>query len=300
MSLGAPGAMGVLIATLSLAGISAAEFKKEADSARFLTAHLSLRGSHGYTITISAYQRRTMLTAVRGGTVASYVGRGGLTAKSLWANFGPFGEAQVRFKPVGPVRHVEAPRGCAGRPSTIRLGKFVGEIRFSGESGYTTLHQRYAQGGMRVARWNCSALRAQEELREDELQKGVIALAARAPIGRRFFGALRKESESFSAFVAATQHRRGFVHIERRAVALGESNAYLVDHERRVVVVQPPWPFFGTGVLDRENPGGGTWSGTLGVSLPGAGDVTLTGEDFRAGPVGPKSLSRIVGLLDPP
>lgn len=201
----------------------------------------------------------------------------------------------MRFYPSGRVIQAEPVAGCVGKMSRLRLGHFSGKIRFIGEGNYVVLYAVRAAGSIREAPWNCSVRRARQKADKHHLKPGFSGLAARTSSGSRFFAALG--SATFASFVVEKQERSGRVEIQRKAFAFGGVRSYSADHRQGTVSVRPPAPFYGAGTLQLPGSDSTKWSGTLGVSFPGAPHVRLAGPGFRAGAAGERAITRIFGFL---
>jgi hypothetical protein len=126
-----------------------------------------------------------------------------------------------------------------------------------------------------------------------------VGLAVRAGHPSRFFAAVGSaDGSGISSFVVGVKERKRSVLIERTGLALAGSRAFYITSGAERIKVAPPTPFFGVGTFDGLQVGAGRWSGTLGVALPGAEHVNLSGRLFNAGPLGKKSVKKVFGLLD--
>jgi hypothetical protein len=260
-------------------------------------ASMSASGSNGYGLRISARPGRVTVLASRGTGSASYSAPGRFSGGKIKARWGRRGLISVQFKPSGDVLVTRPERGCIGSDATTHLGVFVGRILFQGEGNFTSARRYKTPGSIRHSNWNCSARRAREEKESDSLRPGVSAIAVRAEKGSRFFGALvSSEPDGIATFVTALRERQGLVRIERRGLSVADPSSYLVSGAKGVVV-KPPFPFMGVASFEAGPAGTNVWTGTLSVLLPGSPRIALTGPEFGGGPVGARSLARIVSLL---
>jgi hypothetical protein len=262
----------------------------------------TLRGSHGYRITVAAdpsgRDDEVQLTAqsTRGGT-AEYRVSGAVTRTTIKANFGRLGKIAVRFRPSGRERRVRVPRKCQKeRPPVVssRLGSFVGTIEFRGERGYTHVVAHSAKGGIgdplanTPKKLQCDFRESNAE-RKRELES--VSLEGSPANSRVSFSASRlfggsallippgekmPEGNGY-LFLAFASERTGRVSISRTAGTLGESKDFSYDESLTSATVRPPSPFTGTGTFHRNADGSTTWTGSLAVPLPGLGTVGLTG-----------------------
>lgn len=263
----------------------------------------TLRASNGYRITVSGepdWGRRqpVQLTVTNHSGTAEYSTEGVVTATALRASFGRFGKVSVRFHPSGALRRVKVSKGCKkGRPRivTSRLGDYRGTIRFRGERGYTRVSTHTARGGIgdplanRPRTLSCDFRESKVE-RERELQS--VSLGA-SPSGAgvsfavfRLFGNWSRRSPAGGSFppkvdeylfFAFETQKVGPMRIFRYAGAFGGSEDFVFDDALTTAEVTPPAPYSGTGSFVRNADGSTSWTGTLSVSLPGLGTVSLTG-----------------------
>lgn len=95
-------------------------------------------------------------------------------------------------------------------------------------------------------------------------------------------GLRERDGPALIFFIANTKERRGSVRIARAAFAIsGRGRTFAFDRAVRSATVRPPKPFRGSATFQRNPDGTRSWSGSLGVSLPGAA-VELTGPTFKA------------------
>lgn len=69
--------------------------------------------------------------------------------------------------------------------------------------------------------------------------------------------------------------------IYRRAYAEASSLTFASDDALRFASVSPPYPFGGSGLIQRNPDGSRSWQGSLTVSFPGGATVGLTGSQFK-------------------
>lgn len=217
------------------------------------------------------------------------------------ARLGSLGHIFLRFRPDGRIRKHHLERGCKGRPSITEYGKFVGHVSFEGEGGY--LHASFAKGGGEVThsfRLVCKKGRA-FDLRPKSLREyvtpgfvsffspgqGTVSLlnAAARNHGRGIgLRAAHQEGSGPGAEVwLGTLESRGGMAIGRRAHVQGFPGTLqtsLPGVHPATATLAPPWPFFGEANYLEKSSTSHSWTGALGVNLPGL-TLPLTGPTFR-------------------
>jgi hypothetical protein len=265
-------------------------------------AEFTLRGSNGYRITVSADPEggpgAVQLSAEGHSGTVQYSAPGTVTGATIKARFGRLGRVSVRFEPSGLERRVRVPRKCMKeRPPVVSstLGNFVGTIKFRGERGYTRVSAHGAKGGIGDPLAN-TPKKLQCDFRESEAERErereSVSLDGSPPGAGISFGAFRAFGNfahlvlphepsppqgSRYLFLAFATERAGQMSIFRTAAALGESRDFVFDNALTSATVRPPSPFTGSGSFLRSADGSTSWTGTLGVLLPGLGTVGLTG-----------------------
>jgi hypothetical protein len=262
---------------------------------------MSLRGSHGFHISIENIGRRLMLHASKGEVAADYAVRGHASRRRIEARFGNLGRVSVRFHRTRRAARGIRPPFCKGRAPIRDVGYFEGIIRFKGEQGFTSVSARRARGSVtRDFRQVCKLPNGGRPKKPrgnggDEADgPPVTFLVAASKVGRRtvFVQSIdfelpgKKGQPGLSlAFVgAALQERRGRMSISRDTLVEGNSGTVLASAPgvRPVTATMvAPRPFGGTASYS-EATDPPTWSGSLSVRLPGAGAVPLAGPGFAA------------------
>jgi hypothetical protein len=267
------------------------------------SAEFTLRASNGYRITVAGDpggngpdQVRLIASGPSGS--AEYSVEGSVTTASIQASFGRLGRIAVRFRPSGAIRHVGVPRSCMKerpRVVTSKLGSFSGVIEFRGERDYTRVSAHRAWGGIgdplanTVKKPTCEFHESDAE-RKKELESvsldgspagaGVTFTAFRAFgdwSGQGFPGGSSSPKGIRYVFAASAVERAGQMFIVRYTGALGGATDFVFDDALTTATVAPPAPFTGRGSFLRNADGSISWTGDLGVPLPGRGTVRLTG-----------------------
>lgn len=276
----------------------------ELDVSYTCAIEFTLRGSDGYRITISgdpngAGPDQVRLRAEGHSGTAEYSVEGSVTTTAIRATFGQLGRVSVRFSPSGAVRRIKVPRSCASklpRIVTSRLGRFRGTIEFRGERDYTRVSADRAWGGIgdplanTTKKLTCEFHESKAEKKRELESVSLDASPAGAGVsftafrafgswaGRGVLGGHSSPQARYAFFALAFERAAGMT-IFRTAAALGGSAAFVFDDALTTAMVKPPAPFTGTGSFLRNADGSITWTGDLGVAIPGLGTVRLTGGD---------------------
>jgi hypothetical protein len=248
-----------------------------------------LRGSHGYSISVSGTGRQVSLEAAKGGSSAVYTAHGVALGKRIKARFGQLGRLSFRFRPNGPPRLVPLRDGnCHGEGEIVEKGVFVGALSFEGEQGYTIAHASRVKGKVvKTLKETCS---------EEEEGKGspgvhLTILVAGSKSPPALLTALRVASSahpetSASLFQAAImEFEPGRLTVTRTITAEGGPDAFTSTESKgqpTSVTITPPLPFAGSATYQREHGFTGSWTGSLTGNFLGRGEVSLAGPEFSA------------------
>lgn len=274
---------------------------------RKLSLRLQLPASNGYSVLLETLgHHQVTLTASKGDVIASYVARGSVSRHRIDVDLGPLGQVSGRFSgsPFHPYRGFPLHRDCRGRRPIFEAGPFRGTIRFRGEHGYTRVSTHRAGAVLtRTFRRVCKPGYADLPGSKRRGERGrppralIVAFSAIdrsrertvsfATVGFQVEGGKHPAAESEPAFLvfAGTEERLGRVAIERAALLIGAEGSVLLsplDVRPLEATFAPPVPFAGTAAFHEGVPTGERWTGTLGVHLPGAGLVPLTGAGFKS------------------
>jgi hypothetical protein len=249
-------------------------------------ALLALNAGDGYLLSIEGTGRTVSLTVERRLSLATYVARGRASRGAIQARFGNFGRVSVRFVPSGRRSLRGPPRRCEGDPMILRRGVFVGRIEFRGEGGYVNVAARRAIGlSSSLPRWRCNHGRRGSRASTSKAAYETATLKASASRRNILFeaAALRDlEGATLAFFSVFAKERKGSVRIVRNLLAVSSKRAsFDFDKDGRGASVRPPKPFHGSAAFQRTVGRPASWTGSLGVSLPGA-FLELTGPDFTA------------------
>jgi hypothetical protein len=191
---------------------------------------------------------------------------------------------------------------CKGKPGTVEKGFFVGSFRFRGERGYTTLRSRRERGQVTHQASERCALPSPES----ESTSPAKESKERAQAGIRLLAATEDDGVIFQADHVAPVRRLGIelTHFDVTVVSHGSGGVAII-HSATVFELEadssatfetpnlaeplaetrvaPPAPFSGSANFHLENRHAASWTGDLGVELPGLGSVPLTGDGITAG-----------------
>lgn len=278
--------------TLTLAGLSADGAAAHQRGAEIfpgspLTVEFRLKASNGYSVTIYGVRNRVTLAATRGRASAQYSVRGDVSKDGVAASFGKLGRVSVAFTEKRVRRVPSSILGCRGGPEVQRLGTFAGTIRFRGERSYTEVRAHAAAGKTVVSpRWTCPAGSGSTSEFEipDQVDLGAsCGTTGFAAIGHRSVEdgpPVFPDEPADTSFFAFSRRARGRMTVTRLAVAFGKRTDFLFDNAFSFATVTPPPPFHGSATLSRDRAGGGSWEGSLSVSLPGE-ELTLVDPRFE-------------------
>jgi hypothetical protein len=224
--------------------------------------------------------------------------RQSLKRGAIRARLGSLGSLSLRFRPNGKVRELGPQRGCEGGSSTTEYGRFVGRATFHGENHYLHFSLSGGSGGItRSPRLRCKkdevrdpvhgSLRAYVAPGSFFATQGDIALlyVSRHSHGR-YIGVTAGHEEGAPP---GAEVRIGILEsmkemaIGRYALVLKAPGTLLTSlpgvHPASATLA-PPAPFFGKATYQEEPTDSRSWSGTLGVNLPGL-KQPLTGPGFH-------------------
>lgn len=243
---------------------------------------LFLRGSDGYQVQLMTIGRTVVLETGKGQVGALYAVRGNVSGNRIRARFGDLGRVAVAFTPR-ERRKTRAGRCPSGGPR-LEFGVFRGTIRFRGERGYTTVDTGRAPGVvLHPRRSPCRSSRragVSGTRGRRTLNTQLTAISRRNRTVTSFD--LSRRGHSRLSLEASRQERRGEMRIFRQtSTAIGGKNAFIASGpgvEPPFAFVVAPKPFAGSALFEPE--GSTEWTGSLTAWLPGAGKVSLTGEDF--------------------
>jgi hypothetical protein len=290
---------GVCLGTCAVTALLAMPFTASAKPGFYVSpasrsAALRTHGSNGYGIDMLTTGSRLVLFASKASGSASYLVRMRPSKPGeIKASLGKLGRISLRFRPSGPAEAQPEPGSeCVGSAPMSQQGRFIGNLRFRGEDGFTAVHAASVKGEMfSRSRQVC---KRPHEPRGGGREPSAVSLSAYVEgdpekpsfsayelTGKRGFGG----GSPGTSYSASVTERRGQMTISRSASAGAEASTFAVSAPSvrpAVASVAPPFPFSGTAVFEGADGHAPTWSGDLSVSLPGLGAVPLTGSPFTA------------------
>jgi hypothetical protein len=266
-------------------------------SARVATqARFTLHASHGYTADFSANGPGAVILygkagqpkppgddgltvqVSKGHASAAYFHPAHFMPKRISGRVGGLGRVKVHFHRQR-TRKVSLSH-CSGY-IVRRIGVFTGTIRFRGERGYTKLRARRAHGTVEVPRdLHCHFGRGGGG-GGGRVVHWTYLDASNDPSnlsGYTDLFAEKSRASDTSYFFVDRTDAHGQMLIGRSAWARAPRSAFTFEPDLSSAHVEPPAPFSGSADFSAPH----QWTGSLSVSLPGAGDVPLTGPDFSA------------------
>jgi hypothetical protein len=254
-------------------------------------SRFTIKGSHGYRISVSHLGRGIWLQASNGDGTAVYLVPAAKPSGdgTIRATFPGVGRVDVRFNPSGRPRRLPpfSPSACTGGGGLRQRGTFRGTIRFTGDHGFTRVVAADARGYTLVSvREVCKG--GADGNDSGDLNHSLTAYS-RSHGQTVLFSATRYGSESFLegeiSYSAQTFERRGPMKIGRVAIVLGASDTFAAGGpaaRSNSASVTPPLPFQGSAAFSLTGNNSADWEGTLEVDLPGAPGVELAGPSFSS------------------
>lgn len=282
------GVVSVLAALLVFCAATAEALVINKDYA--LQAGFGLRGSNGYSVSVTGDGRQVTLTAGGFTGAATYMVPGRVSTRGVWARFGNRGRIAVEFRPSGSLTRRVPPDRCTGKPRVTKFGTFVGTIRFAGEHGFTRVDVKRARGSVHAPRqWRCRPRHGRgggPPCRSEPSgpEESIVLDAESQRQGRGFsaIGTPSPEESGATVFFGSSFERRGHMRVMRFLFVEGPERAFTYDSGLATATTAPPLPFTGSATFQRNPDRSTSWKGTLRVSLPGAPHLALTGPAFDA------------------
>jgi hypothetical protein len=268
-----------------------------------LRLSLDLPTSKGYSASIETEgHRKVSLEVSKGSFFATYVALGRVSRKGIEADFGEFGRVSLRFKPKShftPRRFSGIPlpdslrERCKGKKSVGERGVFLGNVSFEGERGYTRVGANRLKGKVvrrykRVCKRGGGASASKAKISEEAVFYS--AQAQRFGVHRFLVGvetafAFGEEGAESTLAFGGERKKVGPVSVLKLLLTLEELDSIEISPRGKFPLtaeVTLPSPYEGTGSYLGEGKAPPTWSGNLGLRLPGSGLIPLTGPEFEA------------------
>jgi hypothetical protein len=260
--------------------------------------------SHGYLLSLWTKGHRQVTMQVQGdSSYLRYTALGKVTRKGIEADFGSFGQVSLRFRSklryhprlIPGQRLPESLHAdCKGRGPIAEKGVFLGNIRFNGEHDYIEVKKHRLRGEVVRSYHRICKRRSRggASRAESGIEAAGLTAAARREGTLRYLLAfeasfsLEGEDKSTTLAFGGLKEKAGRVAVDKLALVHDESDSMKVSpvgEKPLSAEVKLPKPFEGTGSYLQDGKAPGSWSGDLGVRLPGSGLVPLTGPEFETG-----------------
>jgi hypothetical protein len=253
-------------------------------------SQLTVKGTHGFVISVTQVGHRVELHASKGNASAIYI----LPMKnppreSIRAKFPGLGRVSVRFHPSGEPRRSPPWPGCRGGEEVLQKGTFSGTIRFRGERGFTRVAASSAPGIVR--RFSKEVCKDSDGNDHSRLEPTYSLVASTKSHGQTAaFTALRPApgavfNDGSTYFGSLLGNKRGMTILKYAVAITADMDTFAIGGppERPTSAsVAPSSPFRGTATFQGTTDGQAQWEGTLEVDLPGAPGVKLTGPSFSS------------------
>jgi hypothetical protein len=259
----------------------------------------SLPASNGLQAHIANYEKIDLEIKDKDSFV-TYEAEGEATDAGLKVRYGNLGSIDITFEPTKTLLLEKPPKGCKGKPSTVREGFYVGTIDFTGEREYVRIETTQAKGTMGVWReseWRCPHRKGPTRFRHAPRRsvsspwkragrkRETATLAALSYRCRCFLLATAvrggKERDR-SAFVGAKFEETEGVEITRGTFAEAGASAFSFNHKAGTARLRPPAPFSGGGFFKRRPHRRDFWKSTIRVPLLGADPLDFGEPGYRA------------------
>lgn len=228
--------------------------------------------------------------------------RSRLVDGELRADFGPIGHVALRFRPNGKTRRGRIQEGCRGPRPLRESGRVRGTVKLEGEDGYfrlsTAAGTAERERSFRLLCERGRAINVPPNLQLRELvspgfsviwtsggggTNAVLSVAAK--IAGRFIGlrASHQEGSPAGAEIQLATLESGHGIAIGRSLVLdagkGTLRTSLPGAHPATATFAPPKPFYGEASFVETSATSHSWTGSLGVRLPGL-DLPLTGPRF--------------------
>jgi hypothetical protein len=296
-------ALVALVALLALPAGAASAKPGYVVKPKSLRLGLVLPASDGYFASLQTEgHRKVSLKVSRGSFFATYVALGRVSRKGIEADFGDFGHISLRFEPrsrFAPQRFPGVPlpdsmrQKCKGKKSMGERGLFLGSVSFKGERGYTQIAARRLKGNVvrryrEICKRRSGASASKAKLHEEAVFYS--AQAQRLGVVRFLFGAessfaFGDEEAGFTIAFGGEREKVGRVSVTKALIVLEEIDSIEISPPGKrplTAEVKMRKPFEGTASYLREEKAPATWTGSLGLRLPGSGLIPLAGPEFEA------------------
>jgi hypothetical protein len=248
---------------------------------------LATRGSNGDEVIVQAVAPmdgngpRVWVTASGKNGSVKYSAPANLSHEGIRSDLGRYGRIDLRWVPNGGVREVREKCRTSLSKEFFAAGAYVGIFRFRGGGGFTSvrLHRIDWRRSWYGAGNSCPST----------ISEGFPGPGAILEAGRRgnIFSPIHMFVVKPEAGAQVSYNLRDFriedgIKVTRYAFVFGGTKTLTVAADWATGQINPPAPFFGTGIFERTEHGKGTWTGDLGVEFPDHTKLNLTGDAFEA------------------
>lgn len=264
-----------------------------------VSAVIHAEASNGYHLSLKASARHSVaLELSRGRASATYEPRGDVrvTARRIRFRLGPLGRVDLRFHESD---RFDSPGGHCKPQYSERVGRFRGQLRFSGEGAYSEFEAHSVNGKVvKFGRFSCQGQHfaapsdPDPRFRVREGRDRPFLLACGPADGTILIA--NRVTADLSIFVALSSERTSYARIDRTTLALGKSGTFRTSGHLSAAELKPPGPLF----KGSASYASGATEGDLTALLPGLGDVpmvpgeALLSKDYRDDPPGCNSGNR--------
>lgn len=291
----------ILLIGVAILSLPATVAAKPSHTVKPKSLHLRLKlpASDGYAASIKTNgHRQVVLNISKGDFFARYTALGKVSRKGIEADFGSLGQVSLRFRGKR-LYHPSLIPGlylpkflrdrCKGRRAVGERGVFVGNVRFEGEHGFTRIRANRRKGSVvrsyrRVCKGNFPfANKIREEgafLAAEAKRFGVTRVLVAIEASASF----RDKKVSFTIAIGAESKKVGRVAVSKGSIVIEELDSVAISPAGKrplTAKVKLRKPFEGTATYLDDGSAPPTWTGSLGIRLPGSGLVPLAGPEFE-------------------
>ncbi len=289
---GAIAALALCVVLLAPAAAARAKPGYQVTSPHFETFFFA-NASNGYLVFVDGERPdRVEVRVVRGLETAIYELRGRVTENRIEANLGALGRISVGFRPRVAEGGERFDNGrCKGRKSLNEKGRFVGTVEFHGELDFADASATRVEGNrirdFRIVCERRGRASASAGALPGSLLSRVVAVARVPGVTTRFgAGTAVPDIKPGPTWGFSASRVETFGRIKVTREVQSASYTGVTESAPGVVPVtatlEPSGPFVGSASFSQSPGLPAAWSGSLGVQLPGAGIVPLTGPAFAA------------------
>jgi hypothetical protein len=249
--------------------------------------------TNGYLVFAFAERpNRVTVQVVKGLATATYELRGRVTENRIEANLGALGRISVGFRPrVAEGGEQIHSKRCKGRKSLNEKGHWVGTVEFHGELDFADASAARVEGNrvrdFRIVCKRRGRARGSVGAPPGSLLSHIVAASYVPGVSVQFgAGTVVPDIKPGPTWGFSASRVENFSRIKVTREVQSASYTGVTESAAGVVpvtaTVEPGGPFVGSASFSQSPGQPAAWSGSLGVVLPGAGVVPLTGPAFAA------------------